>query len=99
MKKIRVLLAEENESVAVVIAGMLKGKIEQLDWVRNAKKLMQKYQSAHYDFILLNTWLEDSLEAIRDIRAQEALFNGKFMPIIGLFSEWGEDKNLRGWPE
>lgn len=95
MKKGRILLAEENESEALTIAGMLKGKIERLDWVRNIEELMQKYQSTHYDFILLNTWLEDSLEVTREIHTQESAFNDKFTPIIGLFSEWEEDKSLR----
>jgi hypothetical protein len=49
----------------------------------------------NYDFILLNTWLEDSLDVTRKIRALEFTFNGKFTPIIGLFSEWVEDKNFR----
>lgn len=95
MKKCRILLVEENEVAALDIAGMLKDKIDQLDLARNVQELMQKYQSTHYDFILLNTWLECSLEVTREIRAQESGFNGKFTPIIGLFSEWEEDKNIR----
>ena len=95
MKKGRILLAEENKIAALAIAEILKDKVEQLDLANNVQELMQKYQSSHYDFILLNTWLEDSLEITREIRAQEAAINGKFTPIIGLFSEWEEDKNLR----
>ena len=95
MKKGKILLAEENKSAALAITKMLKNKIEHLDLAKNVEELMKKYQSTHYDLILLNTRLEDSLEATRKIRALEFAFNGKFTPIIGLFSEWVEDKNFR----
>ncbi len=95
MKKCRILLVEENKGATFAIVEMLKNKVEQFDWAKNVQELMQKYQSTHYDFILLNTWLEDSLEVIREIRAQESGFNGKFTPIIGLFADWEEDRSLR----
>ena len=95
MKKGRILLAEENQNAASAIAKMLKNKIVYLDLAKNVQELMRKYQSTYYDFILLNTWLEDSLEVTRKIRNLEFAFNGKFTPIIGLFSEWVEDKDFR----
>ena len=96
MKKGRILLAEENRLSVLAITNMLNNKIECLDWVSNSKKLIQKYQSEQqYDLILLNTWLENSLGITRKIRAREAAPNGKFTPIIGLFSEWVEDKHFR----
>ena len=94
MRKINILWAEENEATAMALSGILKNKVDHLDIVNNAKAVLKKYLIAHYDLILINTWMEDSLELICKIREHEASQNIKFTPMVGIFSDWEQDKNL-----
>jgi CheY-like chemotaxis protein len=89
----KILLAEKNSSAAMEIIFMLRARGCKVDRATDGKMVLEMYQADHYDLILMNTWLPDktSMEITCAIRAQEAIPNGKFTPIIGIFSDTGKN--------
>jgi CheY-like chemotaxis protein len=88
VKKLNILLAEDNNIAAMAITLMLEKKFCYVDRAASTQTIWEKYQKDHYDLILINTMLpESSLEVVRKIRKAEAKLNGKMTPIIGIYSD------------
>ena len=95
MRKISILLAEDNDIAAMAISFMLEKKFCTVNRAANSHAAWEKYQHNYYDLILINTMLpESSIELTRKIRKAEAEINGRMTPIVGIYSEpLGEEKN------
>jgi len=88
--KMRILLAEDNETNQEVVRGLLKQQgIIQLTIVNTGKKAVEAYQKNQFDVILMDIRMPemDGLEATIAIRKLEQSSQSKPIPIVALTAQ------------
>jgi CheY-like chemotaxis protein/HPt (histidine-containing phosphotransfer) domain-containing protein len=86
LSPLRILLAEDNETNALVATRMLAAEGHQVVHVDNGLKAQQAFQSGSFDLILMDVSMpvKDGIAAAREIRRLEAEASRRATPIVAL---------------
>jgi len=84
-RPLRVLMAEDNESIQVLARRLLEKRGHALTIVSNGRAAVQEYKRQRYDLVLMDIRMPemDGLEATRQIRNSERS-TGRHVPIVAL---------------
>jgi CheY-like chemotaxis protein len=96
---IRILLVDDEPMIREMIAMMLKKRGMEPDTAENGRDALQKWESGHFDLILMDLQMPDmnGVEATRSIREKER--EGKKRPyIIGLTATYGARSRRNALP-
>lgn len=85
-KKLKVLLAEDNQSNQILEQRMLEKEGVDLTLVNNGEEALERYQEEDFDLILMDVYMPemDGVEATKQIRKMETENDKKHIPIIAI---------------
>lgn len=91
----RLLLLEDDLTVAAVITGLLEAQGHQIDHVPNGLRALQAMESQHYDAALVDLDLPgvDGFKWARLVRAREQ--EGEHLPMVAITARSGGDEESR----
>ncbi|MDR3109293.1 MAG: response regulator [Planctomycetaceae bacterium] len=86
LKKLRILIAEDNHINQIVISGILKNAGIGFDMTNNGKEVTEKFQQGHYNAVLMDCQMPvmDGYDASQQIRNWERQNGLARVPIIAL---------------
>jgi len=92
--KTRILLAEDDESLGILLNEYLKAKNYETEWFKDGEKAFKSFQRNPYDICILDVMmpLKDGFSVARDIREIN-----KEMPIIFLTAKSMKEDVLEGF--
>ncbi len=97
LPRLRILLAEDSEYNAFVVASFLKDTPFILEMAPNGKVALDKFKGSRFDLVLMDVQMPvmDGLEATRAIREHERQTGGPHTPVVALTAHVLEpDKEL-----
>jgi signal transduction histidine kinase/CheY-like chemotaxis protein len=88
-RALKILLAEDNETNRLLVTAMLEKKGHKVEGVENGKLAVDALTHGGFDVVLMDMQMPvmDGVEAMRLIRASEAVDDGPRLPIIALTAD------------
>ena len=94
MSKIRVLLAEDDSNLGLVLSTFLKAKDFDVSLCINGEIALERYKSQTFDFVILDVMMpiKDGFSVAKEIRETD-----QEIPILFLTAKSLQDDKLKGF--
>jgi DNA-binding response OmpR family regulator len=92
--KIKILLAEDDDNLGLLLNSFIKAKGFDVDLARNGKEALEKYNSGNYQFLILDVMMPelDGFSVAKEVRNID-----KKVPILFLTAKTMKEDKLEGF--